>query len=476
MSDLLADALAAHGGLERWNQLRAITVDAEISGVFWQIKGPAEAMAKVRFEVDTQREWLTMDFVGQERRSVFEPDRVVVQQPIGTVIATCDNRERSFDGHQFETPWDEVHLAYFTGEALWTYLTVPFQFIWPGFQSVEISPIDVDGETWRRLQVTFPDHIKSHTRTHVFCLGPDGLLRRHDFTIDVVGHTVESQLYASGYLTSMASASPPLDAPTHRWVTRKSSSSPSTWATSPSADPNASLEDVTMNTIHPASVVTRAEWEAARRQLLAKEQDLTRARDTLAAARRRMPWLKVDQEYLFVGPNGTVRLPDLFGGSRQLLLHRAFFEPEVSGWPDHACVGCSLTADQVAHLAHLHTRDNTLAFASRALQPDSERLKARMGWSMPCYTITDSFDVDFGVADWYGTNAFIRDGDVVYRAYFIDGREHEPMGGTLNTLDVTALGRQEDWEDSPEGYPAVPRFSWLQRHDKYTLDRDEALR
>jgi predicted dithiol-disulfide oxidoreductase (DUF899 family) len=196
-----------------------------------------------------------------------------------------------------------------------------------------------------------------------------------------------------------------------------------------------------MNNTHQAPVVTLAEWEAARLRLLAKEKDLTRARDALAADRRRMPWLKVDQEYLFDGPNGTAHLPDLFEGRRQLLLYRAFFEPGVSGWPDHACVGCSLMADQVAHLAHLNARDTTLAFASRAPQPDIKRVKARMGWSIPWFTITDSFDADCGVADWYGTNAFIRDGDSVYRTYFIN--------------------------DSPDGYPQVRRFSWLNRHDEY---------
>ncbi|MEJ3745363.1 DUF899 domain-containing protein [Actinomycetes bacterium KLBMP 9797] len=222
-----------------------------------------------------------------------------------------------------------------------------------------------------------------------------------------------------------------------------------------------------MNNTSRAQVVTPAEWENARLRLLAKEQELTRARDALAAQRRQMPWLKVDQEYAFDGPNGAARLLDLFEGRRQLLLYRAFFEPGVDGWPDHACVGCSLMADQVAHLAHLHARDTTLAFASRAPQPDIERMKALMGWAMPWYTITDSFDADFGVAEWYGTNAFIRDGDNVYRTHFINDREHEPIGATLGSLDFTALGRQEDWEDSPDGYPQVPRYSWLKRHDEY---------
>jgi hypothetical protein len=130
-------------------------------------------------------------------------------------------------------------------------------------------------------------------------------------------------------------------------------------------------------------IVSRPQWEAARQQLLVKEKELTRARDALAADRRRMPWLAVAKEYEFDGPRGQASLPDLFEGRRQLIVYRAFFEPGVFGWPDHACPGCSLVADQVAHVAHLNARDVTLAFVSRAPQPDIERVKARMGWTMP---------------------------------------------------------------------------------------------
>ncbi|MFC0430950.1 hypothetical protein BCF44_107433 [Kutzneria buriramensis] len=199
MNDLLTSVVAAHGGLERWNRIRAIRVDAAITGAFWQVKGKADALKEVRFEVDTTRQRLTMDFVGQNRRSLFQPDRVVLQQPVGTVVDARDDPERSFDGHQFQTPWDDLHLAYFTGEALWTYLTAPFLFTWPGFVCEEIAPVEADGETWRRLNVTFPDHIKTHTRKQVFCFGPDGLLRRHDFTIDIVDPSTESQLDAADY-------------------------------------------------------------------------------------------------------------------------------------------------------------------------------------------------------------------------------------------------------------------------------------
>jgi predicted dithiol-disulfide oxidoreductase (DUF899 family) len=223
--------------------------------------------------------------------------------------------------------------------------------------------------------------------------------------------------------------------------------------------------------VNEPQVVSAHEWETARQQLLAKEKEFTRARDALAASRRRMPWLVVEKEYEFDGPDGQVGLFDLFQGRRQLLLYRAFFEPGVKGWPEHACIGCSFGADQVAHLAHLNARDTTLVYASRAPQADIERVKARMGWEMPWYTISDDFDADFGVDEWHGTNAFIRESDSVFRTYFINSRGSEALGSTWSLLDMTALGRQEEWEDSPAGYPQSPPYEWWHYHDEYPDSR-----
>src|SRR5437879_413411 len=199
-------------------------------------------------------------------------------------------------------------------------------------------------------------------------------------------------------------------------------------------------------------IVSQQEWEAARQQLLVQEKAFTRSRDALAAERRRMPWMAVEKKYEFDGSKGKVSLLDLFDGRRQLIVYRAFFEPGVFGWPEHACRGCSMVADQVAHVAHLNARDTTLAFASRAAQADIARVKARMGWEMPWYTLTDGFDADFGVDEWHGTNAFIRDGDKVSRTYFINNRGDEAMGSTWHYLDLTALGRQDEWKVSPAGF------------------------
>jgi predicted dithiol-disulfide oxidoreductase (DUF899 family) len=215
-------------------------------------------------------------------------------------------------------------------------------------------------------------------------------------------------------------------------------------------------------------VVSRDAWEAARQQLLAKEKAHTRAGDALAAERRRMPWMAVEKAYSFEGPAGQLSLPDLFQGRRQLILYRAFFEPGVFGWPDHACRGCSMVADQVAHVSHLNARDTTLVFASRAPQADIARLKQRMGWTtIPWITITDSFDADFGISEWHGTNVFYRDGDRIFRTYFVNNRGDEQMGGTWDYLDITPLGRQELWEDSPQGYPQTPTYKWWNWHDSY---------
>src|SRR6267142_2272547 len=208
-------------------------------------------------------------------------------------------------------------------------------------------------------------------------------------------------------------------------------------------------------------IVSPQEWQAAREQLLVKEKALTRARDALAAERRRMPWTAVEKAYEFDGPAGKVSLLDLFEGRRQLIVYRAFFEPGVHGWPEHAC----------------GARDTTLVYVSRAPQADIARLKARMGWEkIPWYTITDSFDIDFGVDQWHGHNAFIRDGQRVFRTYFINGRGDEAMGTTWSYLDMTALGRQELWEDSPEGYPQTQTYKWWNWHDNYEAEASPDLK
>lgn len=214
-------------------------------------------------------------------------------------------------------------------------------------------------------------------------------------------------------------------------------------------------------------VVSPDEWRTALEKMLIKEKVSTRARDALAAERRRMPWMAVDRTYMFEGSQGKVSLLDLFEGRQQLIIYRAFFEPGVHGWPEHACRGCSLGADQVSNLTHLNARNTTLAYVSRAPLADIERLKLRMGWDMPWYSFDGPFDVDFGVDQWHGHNVFFRDGEQIYRTYFINNRGDEALGTIWSYLDITPLGRQEVWEDSPQGYPQTQTYKWWNWNDNY---------
>jgi hypothetical protein len=198
MTELLNQAVRAHGGLERWNKVKAVKVAASITGAIWYIKGKGDFLKNVMLTVETRKERVTVEFPGQNKRAIFEPNRIVLETFDGTLIEAHDNPEESFVGQQRETPWSDVQVVYFVGEALWTYLNTPFLYTHEGFATEEIPSIQVDGETWRRLRVTFPDTVKSHTREQISCFGPDGLLRRHDYTVDILGGATGLN-YASDY-------------------------------------------------------------------------------------------------------------------------------------------------------------------------------------------------------------------------------------------------------------------------------------
>jgi hypothetical protein len=187
VNDLLNLSVRAHGGLERWNKVKSIRAAASIKGAIWYLKGKADVLKEVVLTADTRKERVVMDFPGQDKRTIFEPLRVVIEKSDGTVVEERENPEKSFAGHQRDTPWDDIHVAYFSGEALWTYLNTPFVYTQEGFKTEEIASVISDGETWRRLKVIFPDEIKSHTREQISCFGPDGLIRRHDYTVDILG-------------------------------------------------------------------------------------------------------------------------------------------------------------------------------------------------------------------------------------------------------------------------------------------------
>jgi predicted dithiol-disulfide oxidoreductase (DUF899 family) len=223
-------------------------------------------------------------------------------------------------------------------------------------------------------------------------------------------------------------------------------------------------------------IVSADEWQAARDELLVKEKEATKALAALAAERRRLPMVKINKDYVFQGPDGEARLVDLFEGRRQLLLYHFMFGPNQ----EVGCDGCSLFADQVGHLAHLHARDTSFAFVSRAPLAKIEPYQRRMGWAIPWYSSFDSdFNVDFGVSpespqpdvyqdgESFGLSVFLRDGDDIFRTYFTTRRGAEALGSVWTFLDLTPLGRQETWEDSPEGWPQTPPYEWWRRHDEY---------
>jgi hypothetical protein len=198
MNDLLQKAVTAHGGLERWHEIGAIKAAASITGAIWFVKSQGDYLKDIVMTVDTRQQKLITDFPGQDKRFVFQPSKLVLEHVDGTAIEVREQPEKSFAGHKRDTPWDDLHVAYFQGEALWTYLTTPFLYTYDGFVTEEIAPIQVDGETWRRLKVTFPDSVKSHSRQQISCFGPDGLLRRHDYTVDILGGATGLN-YASDY-------------------------------------------------------------------------------------------------------------------------------------------------------------------------------------------------------------------------------------------------------------------------------------
>ena len=239
-------------------------------------------------------------------------------------------------------------------------------------------------------------------------------------------------------------------------------------------------------------VVSRDEWLAARKQLLGEEKELTRRRDALNARRRRLPMVRVEKAYVFEGPDGPARLPGLFAGRRQLIVYHFMFDPN---W-DEGCPSCSLLVDNIGHLAHLHARGTSLVLVSRAPLAKIMPFKARMGWAIPWFSSFGSdFNHDFHVTldeviapveynyqdkaellrkgethftqgESHGLSAFLRDGDDVFHTYSTYARGADALVGTYNYLDLTWLGRQEDWEQPP-GRSDGPFMAWVRHHDRY---------
>jgi predicted dithiol-disulfide oxidoreductase (DUF899 family) len=210
-------------------------------------------------------------------------------------------------------------------------------------------------------------------------------------------------------------------------------------------------------------IVSEEEWQRSHETLLAREKQATRERDALAAERRRQPMMEFSTDYDFEGPDGVVSFTDLFERRPQLIVYHFWLPPD--GDP---CGGCSMFTDQVSELAHLNARDVTFAIVSRAPQAQIAQLKRRMGWEMPWYTVIgEEFQKALGTSEYFALNVFLRDGDRAFLTYTTTGRGVEALGSVWTFLDLTPLGRQEEWEDTPPGRPQTPPYQWWRLHDSY---------
>jgi predicted dithiol-disulfide oxidoreductase (DUF899 family) len=212
-------------------------------------------------------------------------------------------------------------------------------------------------------------------------------------------------------------------------------------------------------------VVSAQEWQAARDALLVKEKQYTRALDALAAERRRLPMVKLDKDYVFTTPDGKqVGLGDLFDGRRQLIIYHFMLEPGQ----DSVCGGCASFTDNLADQTHLNARDTTLILMARAPQDEIEILRKRFGWTVPWYSSHGSdFNDDLGLGGVFGLSVLLRDGDEFFRTYFTTSRGVDRLRLDFNLLDLTPYGRQEVWEDSPEGWPQDSTMAWIRLRDEY---------
>jgi hypothetical protein len=188
MNSLVQLTIDAHGGFERWQRFEHVSAHLRNGGVLWALKQQQGVLDEVNVRVALRREWASHSpFLKPDYRTSFEPHRVAIETTDEQVVEERLQPRDSFAGHGIETPWDRLQLVYFAGYAMWTYLTTPFLFAMDGVATEELEPWREDGETWRRLKVTFPQSIATHSTVQTFYVGSDGLLRRHDYDADVLG-------------------------------------------------------------------------------------------------------------------------------------------------------------------------------------------------------------------------------------------------------------------------------------------------
>lgn len=195
MDKLAAEIIAAHGGVEQWRRFTTMKAHLVQGGALWALKGKAGLLDDTSVTIDLTAEHAShAPFGDASRRSAFSPDRVALLDATGETIEALERPRDSFAGHQLDTPWSDLQLAYFAGCAMWTYLMMPFLLAWPGIEAEEIAPWDEKGERWRRLRVHFPASIATHSGEQTLYVGDDGLLRRHDYDVEIAGNTPGAHL------------------------------------------------------------------------------------------------------------------------------------------------------------------------------------------------------------------------------------------------------------------------------------------
>jgi predicted dithiol-disulfide oxidoreductase (DUF899 family) len=218
-------------------------------------------------------------------------------------------------------------------------------------------------------------------------------------------------------------------------------------------------------------IVAHDAWEVERARFEATEKELTRAKDALAAERRRLPMVELPGRYLLHGPAGRTTLAEMFEGRSQLIVYSFMYGPDDA----KPCAGCSMFVDNLGHPAHLNARDTTLALVSRAPLEKLQAVRERMGWTVPWYSSYGSdFNRDVGATtdrgETFRLTVFLRDGERVFKTYATAGRGVEHLGSVWTLLDLTPYGRQETWEDSPDGWPQSPPYVWWRYHDTYAAE------
>jgi len=190
MTQLKDFVIKAHGGLDRWRQFNQLSADLIQGGVLWPVKGHPDTLVRTAVTVGLKEEWAShAPFGAGNRRSRFTPDRVAIEGGDGIVLEELSQPRASFAGHSLQTPWSELQLAYFAGCAMWTYLNMPFLLAWPGVESEELEPWPTDSGDWRRLAVRFPAGIATHSTVQTLYFDGDGLLKRHDYDVEISGNT-----------------------------------------------------------------------------------------------------------------------------------------------------------------------------------------------------------------------------------------------------------------------------------------------